>query len=58
MECEGTKTQGAQQNGEALGFIDSAGEDDNRLAGFFVDCVDEVHVFVHVGDEEVLLFER
>ncbi len=53
VQGDGAEAEGAQEDGQALGFVHSAGEDDGGLAGGFVEEVDEVDVLVLVGDEEV-----
>ena len=57
MQRDGAEAEGAEEDGEALGFVDGAGEDDGGLAGEFVEEVDEVDVLVLVGEEEVGLEE-
>ena len=57
VEGDGAEAEGAQEDGEALGFVDGAGEDDGGLAGVVVEEGDEVEVFVFVREEEVGLEE-
>ena len=55
MQGNSAETEGAKENGDALGFVDGAGEDNGGLAGEFVEQVDEIEVLVFVGEEEVIL---
>jgi len=57
VERDGAEAEGAEEDGETLGFVDGAGEDDGGLAGELVEEVDEVDVLVLVGEEEVGLEE-
>ena len=59
MEGDGTEAEGTEEDGEALGFVHGAGEDDGRVAGEGVagEKVHEVEVFVFVREEEVVLQE-
>ena len=57
MERDGAETKRAEEDGDALGFVHGAGEDDGSMAEVLVDEMHEVDVFVLVGDEDVLLDE-
>ena len=55
MKRDSAVPEGAEQYGYPLGFVDSAGEDDDGLGGELVDEPGDVDVFVFVGDEAVAL---
>ena len=55
MERDGAHAEGAEQDGEPLGFEDGACEDDDCLAGELVAEVDQVCVLLHLREEEVVL---
>src|SRR5690606_3461995 len=57
VERNSLKSEGAKEEGNSLSFVDGTGEDDSRLAGEFVDQVDEIGVFVGEGEENVGLEE-
>ena len=58
MERDGAEAEGAEEDGEALGFVDGAGEDDAGLAcEGGAEQVGEVVVLELMRDEEVVLQE-
>lgn len=57
MERDSAESQGSEEDCDPLGLVYGSGEDDGGLAGEFGEEVDEVGVFVFVGDEEVGLEE-
>ena len=57
VQRDGAEAEGAEEDGDALGFVDGAGEDDGGLAGEFVEQVDEIEVLVLLREEHVRLEE-
>jgi len=58
VQGDRAEAQRAEQDGDALGFVYGPGEDDYGMTDGVVEEVDEVDVFVLVGDEEEALQER
>ena len=55
MERDGAEAESAEEDCDTLGLIDSAGEDDGRVADVVVQQVDKIQVLVLVRYEGVSL---
>lgn len=55
MQRDRPKAKGTKQDSNSLRLVDSPRKNDGRLSGEFVYHVYQVHVLVHVRDEDVVL---
>ena len=51
MERDGAEAKSSEENGDALGLVDGAGEDDDWVANVVVEEMNEVKVLLGVWDD-------